>query len=139
MAKASEAAPIYVIRRGDVLCPEMGLDSELIQRFSQSERIKVTLHTGRSPAKLRWYWAYLGRIVKATECAPSPESLHELVKLETGFTTPLKVRGYTVLVPRSIAFSSMSEQEFGDFLEGAIRFLSDVYGVTPEQAFEVAA
>jgi len=119
--------------------PEMALDAELIQRFSPGDRIKVTLHTGRSPAKLRWYWAYLGRVVKATECAPSPEALHELVKLETGFTSPLKLRGYTVLVPRSIAFSSMSEQEFGDFLESSIRFLSDAYGVTPEQAFEEQA
>lgn len=138
MAK-SEQPPIYVHRRGNVLAPEMELDAELIQRFHPGDRIKVSLHTGRSPSKLRWYWAYLGRIVKANDCAPSPEALHELVKLETGFTTPLKVRGYTVLVPRSIAFGSMSEQDFDAFLQTAIKFIADAFGITPEQVFEDAA
>lgn len=138
MAK-TEQPPIYMLRRGDRLIPEMQTDRELLQRFSEHDRIKVVLHTGRSPSKLRWYWAFLGKVVAATECAPSPESLHELVKLETGHTSQIKVKGYTVLVPASIAFNRMTEEEFSVFLESAIKFIAGAFGVTPEQAFSEQA
>lgn len=131
----SEQPPIYVLRRGNQLVPEMEMDAELIQRFHPGDRIKVTLHTGRSPSKLRWYWAYLGRIVKASECAPSPEALHDVIKLHTGFVTPVLVKGFPVAVPKSISFASMSEQEFDDFLATATRWIEATYGITPEQVF----
>lgn len=133
MAK-TEQPPIYVHRRGAVLCPEMELDAELIQRFNPGDRIKVTLHTGRSPSKLRFWWAFLHQVVAATECAPSAEALHETVKLMCGYTTPVTVKGLTVMIPRSIAFSSMTEEEFTKFLNDGLRFVAETYGVTPEQA-----
>jgi hypothetical protein len=134
MAK-SELPPVYAIRRGDTLIGEMEADREWIRQQPSGERIKVTLHTGRSPSKLRFYWAFLGKVVKATDCAPSAETLHELVKLETGHTQPVRVKGYTVLVPASIAFDRMSEDQFGIFLESAIQFIAATFGITPEQAF----
>lgn len=123
------------MRKGDSLVPEMALDGELIQRFNSGERIKVTLSTGRSPPKLRWYWAYLGRIVKATACAGSPEALHDVIKLEVGMTSPVKVKGFTVLVPKSVAFSSMSEPEFDDFLKLATEWIAANLHLTPEDVF----
>jgi len=135
----SEQPQIYCYRRGNCLAPEMQADADLIQRLSADTRIKITVTEGRSPAKLRLYWAYLGRVVKACKCAPSPEALHDVVKLETGFTTPVKLRGYTVLVPRSISFSSMSEAEFSEFFETAVEFIASAYGITPDQAFGEAA
>lgn len=138
MAK-SEAPVIYVQRRGSALIPEMAMDKDLIERLDIGKRIKITISEGRSPDKLRFYWAFLGRVVKATGCAPSPEALHSLVKLETGHTTPIKLKGYTVLVPASVAFHRMSEAEFSDFLQAAIEFIAGAFGVTPEQAFSEQA
>lgn len=131
----SEQPAIYVMRQGSHLVPEMALDAELIQRFSQCDRIKVMLTTGRSPPKLRWYWAYLGRIVKATECAPSAETFHEVIKLHIGMVTPVMVKGFPVAVPKSIAFSSMSEQEFNDFLASATKWVEETYGIAVEDVF----
>lgn len=138
MAK-SEQPPVYVLRRGDSLIGEMEADREWIRQQPNGERIKVTLHTGRSPSKLRFYFAFLSKVVRATDCAPSKEALHELVKLETGHTTPVNVKGYTVLVPASIAFDRMSEDQFGIFLESAIQFIAATFGITPEQAFSKVA
>lgn len=138
MAK-SEQPPIYCQRRGSSLIPEMAADRDLIERLPIGQRIKIMVTEGRSPAKLRWYWSFLGKVVKATDCAPSPEALHSLIKLETGHTTPIKLKGYTVLVPASVSFSSMSEGEFDTFLEKAIEFIAASFGVTPEQAFGEAA
>lgn len=138
MAK-NELAPVYCVRRGDSLIGEMEADRDWIRQQPNGERIKVSLHSGRSPSKLRFYWAFLGKVVKATDCAPSAETLHELVKLETGHTQPVKVKGYTVLVPASIAFDRMSEDQFSVFLESAIQFIAATFGITPEQAFSQEA
>lgn len=138
MAK-NEQPPIYVQRRGSQLVPEMAMDKDLIERLPLGQRIKISVSAGRSPSKLRFYWSFLGRVVKATECAPSPEALHDVVKLHTGFVTPVLVKGFTVAVPKSISFSSMSESEFDDFLNAALKWISQTYGITPEQAFDERA
>jgi hypothetical protein len=138
MAK-SEQPQIYVQRRGSYLVPEMAADKDLIERLAIGQRIKVTVTEGRSPAKLRLYWAYLGRVVKACHCAPSAESLHDVVKLHTGFVTPVMVKGFTVAVPKSISFSSMTESEFDDFLATSERWIIETYGISIKDAFEEQA
>lgn len=138
MAK-SEKPQFYVQRRGNHLVPEMAMDSDLIERLPIGQRIKITVSEGRSPAKLRLYWAYLGRLVKACHCAPSPEALHDVVKLHTGFVTPVMVKGFTVAVPKSISFSSMSESEFDDFLRTAEKWIIETYGISIKDAFEEQA
>ncbi|MGJ7039188.1 hypothetical protein J2Y63_002443 [Shinella sp. BE166] len=134
MAK-SEFAPVYCLRRGDTLIGEMEADREWIRQQPHDQRIKVALSTGRSPSKLRFYWSFLGKVVKATHCAPSTETLHDVVKLHTGFVTPVMVKGFTVAVPKSISFASMTESEFNTFLETAIEWIAQTYGITPEMAF----
>lgn len=138
MAK-NEQPHIYVTRRGSTLWPEMAIDKDLIERLPGGQRVKITVSEGRSPAKLRLYWSYLGRVVKACECAPSPEALHDVVKLHTGFVTPVMVKGFTVAVPKSISFSSMSESEFDDFLRTAEKWLVETYGISIADAFSEAA
>jgi len=135
MATKTEQPQIYVQRRGNALVPEMQTDADLISRLPVGQRVKVTVTEGRSPAKLRLYWSYLGRVVKACNCAPSPEALHDVVKLHTGFVTPVMVKGFTVAVPKSISFSSMSESEFDDFLRTAERWIVEIYGVSITDAF----
>ncbi|MEK1908213.1 MAG: hypothetical protein AAAB13_20765 [Pseudomonas sp.] len=139
MATKTEQAPIYCLRRGEALIGEMQTDRQRIADLPNGERIKLQFSTGRVPSRLRFYWAFLRDVVDATECAPNAETLHELVKLETGFTTPVKVRGYTVLVPRSVSFASMSEEEFMQFLAGAERFIAATYGIVPKDTKGAAA
>jgi len=131
----SELPPIYVLRRGSQLIPEMTTDKDLIERLPVGTRIKVMVTEGRSPAKLRLYWAYLGRVVKACQCAPSPEALHDVIKLHTGFVTPVMVKGFTVAVPKSISFAKMTEAEFDDFLRTAEKWVIETYGVSIDDAF----
>jgi hypothetical protein len=138
MAK-NEHPPIYVLRRGDSLIGEMEADREWIRQQPHNQRIKVLMHGGRSPSKLRFYWSFLGKVVKATGCAPSTETLHDIVKLHTGFVVPIMVKGFPVAVPKSISFTSMSEDEFNAFLEKAIEWIAATYDVTPEMAFGEAA
>lgn len=136
--KSSEAPPIYVIRVGDKLVGEFQADRDRIAAMPAGERIKVELSTGRSPSRLRWYWQFLHAVVKATDAAPDAESLHSLVKLNTGYVTPVMVRGMPFVVPRSISFASMPEEEFIGFLQRAERFIAETYGITPDDVEKAA-
>lgn len=135
MAHKSETCPIWVERRGQGLWPSMQLDADEIARFPMGEKIEVRLHSGRVPKRLRFYRSFLSRVVAATDCAPNADALHEAVKLNTGFATPVLIKGYHVNVPRSVAFDKMTEQEFGEFLTAALKWISEAYGITPEDAF----
>jgi hypothetical protein len=111
----------------------------LIRQFPDGQRIRVDLRTGRVPERLRWYWKFLHAVVAATEAAPNAESLHSLVKLNTGYVTPMLVKGMPFVVPRSISFSAMSEDEFTGFLARAQRFIAEAYGISPEEVMGEAA
>lgn len=133
---SKEHPPVFVMRQGDILRPEFEQDAEWIRRQPTGTRIKVSLHTGRSPTKLGFYWSMLSRLVKATECSPNPEALHEAIKLELGYATPVRLKsGMTVLVPGSIAFHKMDEPTFDGFLQQAIRWIAENYGITTEELF----
>lgn len=131
MAK-NEQPPIYAVRHGAALYGEFEMDRKAIEELPQ-ERIRITISTGRSPSRLRWYWSFLRDVVEATECAPDAESLHNLVKLNTGYVTPVMMKNFTVMVPRSVSFSSMDETTFSRFCDQAVKFIAETYGVFPEE------
>jgi hypothetical protein len=135
MADKSEIPPIWMERRGVGLVPCMQLDADEIAKFPFGEKIKVKLHTGRVPKRLRFYRSFLSKVVAATECAPNADALHEAVKLNCGYVTPVLIKGYQVNVPRSVAFDKMTEVEFSSFLKDALRFIAESYGLTPEMVF----
>lgn len=131
---AKESPPIYVMRRGLTLVPEMLMDADAIERMPANERIKVDLRTGRQPKRLRYYWKLLGKLVKATDCAPSAEALHEVVKLELGYVIHVRISGgIKAAIPGSIAFDRMTESEFTEFLDRAVEWIGMTYGVTAEE------
>jgi len=139
MAKSTEAPPIYLQRRGEVLVGEMQLDRDAIAEFKQGDRIKVAMHTGRVPKRLRWYFAFLGKVIDATNCAPNKKALHQVVKLRTGFTDDVIMGGYVIKVPASVSFENMDEATFGKFLDAAVAFIASEFHITPEDAFGEAA
>ncbi len=135
MAKKRETPEIWVQRKGVYLAPEFKMDADAIEQLPYGERLRVTLHTGRVPKRLRFYWSFLKKVVDATGCASSVESLHSVIKLECGYTEPVKVRGLTVLVPASISFDAMSEETFSRFLADALVYVATNFGLTPEDVF----
>lgn len=132
--KSSESPPIYCVRYGSNLVGEMAADRERIAELKEGERIRVDVRTGRVPAKLRFYWAFLRNVVEATHCCPNEKILHQLVKLRTGHTDDVIMGGYVIKVPASISFENMDEPTFQKYLLSALEFIALEFGVTPEQA-----
>jgi hypothetical protein len=135
MAKKRETPEIWVQRKAAGLWPEMAMDADAIAQLPYGERLRVTLHTGRVPKRLRFYWSLIKKVVDATGCASSAEALHNVIKLECGYTEPVKVRGLTILVPASISFEAMSEEEFTKFLADALLYVATNFAITPEDVF----
>lgn len=130
--KSSETPSIYCIRRGQALVGELNADRERIAEIKEGERVRIDVRTGRVPSRLRFYWAFLREVVKATGAAPHEKALHQIIKLRTGYTDDVIMSGYVIKVPSSIAFEAMDEQTFSNFLNDALAFIASEFGVTPE-------
>lgn len=124
-----EQAPVYLVRKGNALFPELQMDLERLQAIPNGRSVRVELKQPRSNERLRLYWRMLSYVREATDCAPTSEYLHSAIKLELGFGTPVRLRnGMTVLVPSSVAFDKMEEPEFHTFFNKAVEFLTSTYG-----------
>jgi hypothetical protein len=81
----------------------------------------------------------LHNVVEATGAFPDAERLHEALKLDLGFVTPMKLLdGRTVYVPDSAAMSRMDAAEFRRFFDAVVKRLAEVCGFDP-LAHEAAA
>lgn len=126
---AKEQAPVYLVRKGNALFPQLQMDLERLQAIPQGHSVRVELKQPRNNERLRLYWRMLSYVREATDCAPTSEYLHSAIKLELGFGTPVRLRnGMTVLVPSSVAFDKMEEPEFHIFFNKAVEFLTATYG-----------
>lgn len=134
MAKKPEK-PVYAfIRRGNYLVPELDMDLRALDGIAQGQKVKVEIKEFRNIGRHRAYWSMLHHVIEATDCALSPERLHDLVKLETGLIELVALpNGMKVALPGSIAFDKISEDEFVAFFRRAEEWLSATYGYEPGQ------
>lgn len=134
MAKKPDK-PVYAfVRKGNALVPEMEFDARALDGIKQDQRVRIEIKEWRNLDRHRAYWAMLHDVVAATECALTPERLHDVIKLEAGLIEHVRLpNGYMVAVPGSIAFDKVSESEFIAFFNAAERWLAETYGWVPER------
>jgi hypothetical protein len=135
-AKRKTEKPLYAfIRRNNGLYPEMLADARALEGVAQGERVRVEIKQWRNLDRHRAYWAMLSDVVAATDCALTPERLHNVLKLELGVVDLVRLpNGMTVALPGSINFDSMPEAEFVVFLNRATEWLAANYGYVNERA-----
>jgi hypothetical protein len=128
--------PVYAfIRQGNTLRPELDLDLRALDGVANGQRVKVEVKEFRNAGRNRAYWKMLSDVVSATDCAISPERLHEVLKLELGIVDLVRLpNGMTVALPGSIAFEKMDEAEFVAFFKRAQEWLAATYGYVDERA-----
>ena len=82
----------------------------------------------------------LSQVVDATDAFPSPEHLHEAIKVELGFVSPLKLMdGRMVYIPDSAAMSKMDAAEFRRFFDKAVQLIAERFGFDPLAETQEAA
>lgn len=140
MARKPEKSVYAFRRRGNVLVPDMDMDLRALDGVANGQLVRVEIKEFRNLDRHRAYWAMLHEMVAATECALTPERLHEVIKLETGVVDLIRLpNGMTVAIPGSISFDKMAEPEFIAFLEAAQRWLAETYGWVSERERRAAA
>lgn len=128
-------SPVYAfVRRGNGLFPEMDFDARALEGTKEGQRVRVAISEFRNLGRHRAYWGMLHDVIAATDCALSPERLHDLVKLKTGLVDIVSLPDGTIYgLPGSIAFDKISEDEFVTFFNKATEWLSETYGYVPEE------
>lgn len=117
---SSERPPILMQRRGAFLVPQAPIDGEMLEAFPAGKTLKVKVTQPRNVKAHRLYFAMLRLVADNLSVPVTTAALHEWVKLKTGVTAAIPLKSGNVdLVPGSIAFDQMDDDEFRSFLESA--------------------
>ncbi|MTH96543.1 hypothetical protein [Roseibium sp. RKSG952] len=125
---------------GRALVPATPYDLERCQRFKKGQRLKADkIVKPRSLPMQGMYWACLSQFVAATECVPTAEHLHNLIKMKMGYVTPAVMPdGSLYWIPDSTAFDKMDQEAFNEFVSRADKWCAETFGASLLQAKEAA-
>lgn len=140
MTPDREKRPIVLRRTERGLEPRSRLAAEILREYAIHSDVEVSIKKRRSARQLRLYWAMLHNVVAATDAFPDAERLHDALKLDLGFVTPMKLLdGRMVYIPDSAAMSKMDAAQFRRFFDAAVKRLAEVCGFDPLRETEKEA
>ncbi len=116
------------VKRLGALRPATDHDAALMQDLPEGTPIKlVATVRPRNEAHHRWFFGLLGVVADNTEY--TTDQLLLLVKIGIGHVDTIihPVTGAQVLVPRSISFAKMDQQQFTRFANDAVNFIITRY------------
>lgn len=119
----SEKPPLFFKRRGRTLVPMDEGALGALSKLAEGELVRLTIHRPRSVGQMRLYWTMCGLVAANHEQLKDAESVHQTIKLLAGWTDKVAIRstGELVQVPRSIAFHSMTPDQWDGFFREAKR------------------
>jgi hypothetical protein len=80
----------------------------------------------RSATQNALYWSVLGQVVAATDRWRTPEELHMALKVACGHVDIIRlVDGRRVMVPSSIGFDRLTQDEAQAYYDAAFRVIAD--------------
>lgn len=135
-----EKIPLILRRTERGLEPRSQLARDALAQYAIHSDVEISIKKKRSLPQLRLYWAMLQNVVAATDAWATAEHLHDALKLDLGYTTPVKTMdGRLVMIPDSVALAKMDSAQFQRFFDAAAARLAEVCGFDPlEEAQEAA-
>jgi hypothetical protein len=130
---------ILVRRIGGALWPSDEKSTEMVRKVPLATTVPLRLLRERNHEQLALYWRVLERVVEATGRWHCADELHLALKIATGRIDEVTlIGGRRVLVPDSIAFHAMSQDEFQLYLNDAFKVLCNevLGGITVEELLE---
>lgn len=125
-----ERAPIILKRTPRGLEPNSKLAHDLLSKYDLGSLVEVTVKQRRSSTQNAAYWTMLERVVDATGAFPTSDALHNALKMDLGYTTPVKkLSGEIIFVPDSTAFGKMDAPAFRAFFEAAQKRIAEVFQI----------
>jgi len=139
MAKDKPPAPIVRLEAKGLI-PVSGWDADLLNEMANGTEFDLVKRSTRSLPHHRTYWKALGGVVAATQISPTPKHLHRDLKLACGYTETVVNRdtGEVHVIPDSIAFDAMNQDEFRVFFDAAMAKLAGWVGYDPLRFMDAA-
>jgi hypothetical protein len=135
-----ETQPLILRRTERGLEPRSRQASDILSKYAVHSDVEIKIKKRRSLPQLRLYWAMLNNVVVATDAWPDAEHLHLALKMDLGYTTPVRtVDGKLILIPDSAAMSKMDSVQFKAFFDAAAKRLAEVCGFDPLSDMQEAA
>jgi hypothetical protein len=120
------AGTILMRRLAGGLFPLDAKAAALIHKLPQRTPVAVRIDRRRSAVQNAMYWSVLEHVVAATGRWRTPEELHIALKVATGHVDPVRlIDGRMILVPQSIGFDHMSQDEAQAYYDAAFRVICD--------------
>lgn len=109
--------------------------AEELRKIPHRHTVAMRVLRPRSHEQLALYWRCLERVVEATGKFRSPQELHLALKIACGRVETVRlVDGRHVLVPDSVAFDQMSQDDFQAYFNDAMRIVeSELIGGEVEE------
>jgi hypothetical protein len=106
-------------------------DYQIMQdNYANGVQVRLNVTQPRSVRENRFYWVSLQNLIDAGADFPSAEVMHQAIKLELGYVTPVKTMSSGVhFIPSSTSFERMDQSEFKRFMKQADELLLRTYGV----------
>jgi hypothetical protein len=139
MAKGKPPAPIVRLEAKGLI-PVSGWDAELLNEMANGTEFDLVKRSNRSDPHHRTYWKALHMAVAATHIKPTARHLHRSLKICCGYTEE-EINldtGELMLVPDSIAYDEMSQEEFKMFFDITMAKLAEWIGYDPLRFMEAA-
>lgn len=109
-----------------MLSPADGRAAEELQKIPHRHTVAVRVLRPRSHEQLAFYWQILEKTVEATGKFRTSHELHLALKIATGRVETVRlISGRHVLVPDSVAFDAMSQDDFQAYFDDARRIIED--------------
>lgn len=117
------------IRRGNCLVPADYNAEDWLKSVPDGKEVLIDWRKPRHPENHRFLFSVLNLAVEHLDEHADVESLLDCLKIACGHVRPVvKADGEVIYLPKSINYSSMSEQDFVRFKNRALYVLSRILG-----------
>lgn len=108
------------------LAPDDDRAMRALLRVPRDAVVRVEIKSGRSVPMMRKFWAMIHKVHENQTVYATPELLEKALCVYLGHYDVLYMRdGTEVRVPRSIAFHKLTQQEFNDLYDRALRMVQE--------------
>lgn len=91
-----------------------------------SKLLRASLANIRSLPQLRLYWPWIRKVADNSATNLSEKLLHNMLLVACGYTEPfIDIEGNMQLIPSSIAFDEMGDDDFSDYFERAQQIVAE--------------
>ena len=113
-------------------------DYETAKKIKVNEPYEFEFKNSRNPKHHKKYFALLNLVVNNTEKFKDVNHLRMILAIECGYYDELinPLTGEVTIVPKSISFSSMGQDEFSELYSKSIDYCCKVLGVEKSEIIE---